>query len=157
MSRGPETFAEEASDKEARTQGLRNPLGPADAHPRISADDPRNPFGREITQMPWALTHCVYVIFRPWRSCSRCLGKIKANALELPDEGDYVCPHTQIGDYNKLLNERSDGLCRFYETETTTLKDGTIIKSVGVARPKTKEDLEDSALRTKGVLRAPRL
>lgn len=157
MSRGPETFAEGASAEEARNRGLRNPLGPSDAHPRISPSDPRNPFGREITQMTWALDHCVFVVFRPWETCSRCLGKLKAKTLELPDVGDHVCPHTQIEDYRKLLAERSDGVCRFYETETTTLKNGTIIKSVGVARPKTKEDLEDSSRRTTGGPRAPKL
>ncbi len=157
MSRGPETFAEETVAADAQARGLRNPLGPGDAHPRIAKDDPRNPFGRVITQMKWELDHRVFVVFRPWESCQLCRGKLKAGTLVLPDEGDHTCPHTQIADYRKLLQERADGVCRLYETETTTLKNGTIIKSVGVAHPRTKEDLEASSRRATGETRVPKL
>ncbi len=157
MNTSTENFAESADAADKQARGLRNPLGPEDAHPRVPKDDPRNPFGRAIEQMKWDLDHCIFVVFRPWESCALCRGRHKAGTLVLPDEGDHTCPHTQIKDYRKLLQDRADGVCRFYETETTTLKNGTIIKSVGVARPKTKEDLEASSRRAMGETRAPKL
>lgn len=146
MSGQPEDFVERLK-KEDRAPALANPLTGARTGRAFSTreeDDPSNPYAQEIQVAKYNLDHEVYVIWRPYSACFRCMSKLRAKPpqLELPDDGDYVCPHTRLAAYKNILSERATGVVRFTSYESTTLKDGTIQVSVGLARPKSKEEME---------------
>lgn len=146
MSGQPEDFVERLK-KEDRAPALTNPLTGARTGRAFTVreeDDPANPYAQEIQAAKYDLDHDVYVIWRPYNTCFRCMSKLRAKPpqLELPDDGDYVCPHTRRTAYRTILAERAAGVVRFTSYESTTLKDGTIQVSIGLARPKSKEEME---------------
>lgn len=67
----------------------------------------------------------VFVLWRPWTQCHRCLKKIEHGEFELPDIGDHECPHTMREDYESLLDEGLRGDVLFQTQEYFTLHDGT--------------------------------
>lgn len=145
MSNGPEGFVERLN-QERNAGGLKNPLGGGDNGPfvRTPVDDPRNPYARDIAAAKYNFDHEVFVIFRPWESCGRCHYALNTEPprLVLPDVGDYVCPHTRIQQYRDMLAQRAAGIVVFTSFESTTLKNGVIQVSIGVARPKAKEEVQ---------------
>lgn len=142
MSGGPEKFAAQADAEDGRGDGLRNPLGGERRVRRMDAEDPRNPYVRPVQEMSFDLDHEVFLIYRPWEKCSRCIAALKNESLSLPPDGDHVCPHTRLKEYRQLLKDRSSGVCQIFSTTETTLKDGSVQVSVGIARPKTKKDAD---------------
>lgn len=116
---GPETFLSR------KTPELKSPLGQGS--------------DRAAPPQPYDFDHEVFVIWRPWESCNRCWVDIKQEKLKLPDDGDYVCPHTRMAAYKKLLKKRSQGVCEFPAHESTTLKNGVIQVSVMIATRRAKE------------------
>lgn len=51
--------------------------------------------------------HCisfskVLVLWRPWENCPRCVAAIASHKVEIPDDGDYTCPHTQDSEYKRI-------------------------------------------------------
>lgn len=78
----------------------------------------------------------VFVIFRPWNECSRCMTAIKgrrkddgswaAPTLELEGEADYQCPHVQKTEYKNLVNQHGAGKLQIISRSNETLKNGTI-------------------------------
>lgn len=98
---------------------------------------------REEPSQTYDFDHEVFVIWRPWESCNRCWTAVKMEKLTLPDEGDYVCPHTRMSEYKGLLKKRSQGLCEFPAHESTTLKNGVIQVSVMIASRRAKETSTD--------------
>jgi len=67
--------------------------------PRTGFTEPAEERAREVV-----VHHETYVIFRPWQSCGRCQKATKENPDLLPEEGEYVCPHTRHGEYIRLVN-----------------------------------------------------
>lgn len=50
----------------------------------------------------------VFVLWRPWKSCDRCLKDLDPdieNGIDLPPAGDYTCPHTQETDF-KVIRDK---------------------------------------------------
>jgi hypothetical protein len=66
----------------------------------------------------------VFVIWRPWTQCHRCLKKIEHGEFELPEIGDHECPHTMREDYEALLDSGLRGDVLFQTQEYFTLHDG---------------------------------
>lgn len=126
---GPETFLSRKPPE------LKSPLAAADE--------------RAAPPQPYDFDHEVFVIWRPWESCNRCYVAIKQDKLVLPEDGDYVCPHTRMAAYKELLKKRSQGLCEFPAHEATTLKNGVIQVSVMIATRKAKETAEPAEGRRK--------
>lgn len=126
-----------------KTPELQSPLGAT----------PQN----GLVPEPWDYDHAVFVIWRPWDSCNRCWADFKAEKLQLPEEGDYVCPHTMMKEYKELLKKRTQRLCEFAAYEATTLKNGVIQVSICTAwrNQKEKSDLRVSET-TKGLTAPPR-
>lgn len=100
---------------------------------------------REEPAQTYDFDHEVFVIWRPWESCDRCWTAVKMEKLTLPEDGDYVCPHTRMSEYKELLKRRSQGLCEFPAHESTTLKNGVIQVSVMIASRRPKETTDDGA------------
>jgi rubredoxin len=44
----------------------------------------------------------VLVLWRPWENCPRCKIAMGEGKIEFPEEGDYVCPHTQEKEYKRI-------------------------------------------------------
>lgn len=87
------------------------------------------------TAYDYKLSRRVYTIFRPWGSCERCANEIAAEEVVLPPEGDYTCPHTQLSEYEEVMNKVLAGkLIKFSEREVD-LRDGTIAVSLSWGEP----------------------
>lgn len=67
--------------------------------PRSGYAEPDEERLRRVT-----VAHETYVIFRPWQGCGRCQKAVEENGELLPDEGEYVCPHTRHAEYIRLVN-----------------------------------------------------
>lgn len=134
---GPESFLARRGSPE-----LQSPLGAVDkAAP---------------TAEPFDFDHAVFVVWRPWESCNRCYGALKRDELVLPEDGDYVCPHTMMKQYKELLAKRSARLCEFPAHESVTLKNGVIQISVSIAWRKAKETAATGDSRVKPPNTPPR-
>ena len=72
----------------------------------------------------------VFLIYRPYNDCHRCMTLIKGGGMNLPEKGDYVCPHTRLAQYEEVLNGVLNGSYALQNEAETTLKDGTIVVSV---------------------------
>jgi len=44
----------------------------------------------------------VFVLWRPWENCARCKLDIANEKVELPESGDYTCPHVQEQEYKAI-------------------------------------------------------
>jgi hypothetical protein len=69
----------------------------------------------------------VFVLWRPWETCGRCKDAIndELNEIELPEVGDYTCPHVQKAEFKEVRDKclRGDGLLS--NEEFFNLKNGT--------------------------------
>jgi len=67
---------------------------------------PRSGFAEPAEERPRRMKvfHETYSIFRPWQGCQRCKKAIEENDTLVPEEGDYVCPHTRHAEYITLMN-----------------------------------------------------
>ena len=81
-------------DKQAedRAEGLRGP--------RPGYTDPRDGRRRRTR-----VSQDTFIVFRPWQGCNRCQKLVNEGSLELPEDGDHVCPHTRHRDYLHLMNQ----------------------------------------------------
>ena len=66
-----------------------------------------------------------FILWRPWEKCDRCRRLLGEGTIELPDLGDWTCPHVQALEYKEVKDKtlRGDGL-KEYE-EYFQLHDGT--------------------------------
>ena len=73
----------------------------------------------------------VFILWRPWQSCSRCVVAINTKETSLPEEGEYVCPHNQEKDYIAVMDiiTKGKGILRY--EERFNLVDGTRCAHVG--------------------------
>jgi hypothetical protein len=67
----------------------------------------------------------VFVLWRPWTQCQRCLKSIELGEADLPEVGDHECPHTMRSAYEQLLDDGLRGDVLFQTQEYFTLHDGT--------------------------------
>jgi len=69
----------------------------------------------------------VYVLWRPWETCGRCKDSLNdpESSEELPEVGDYVCPHTQKMDYKITKDRCLSGDALLASEEFFNLKNGT--------------------------------
>ena len=44
----------------------------------------------------------VFVLWRPWENCKRCLLDFSNDKAQLPEIGDYTCPHVQEQEYKAI-------------------------------------------------------
>lgn len=72
----------------------------------------------------------VFTIFHPWDSCARCGQDIASNAVSLPDDGDYECPHTAKADYEAITNDILAGKLLFGSEQEVVQRDGSIVISL---------------------------
>jgi hypothetical protein len=67
----------------------------------------------------------VFVLWRPWTHCARCVRAIEHDEVTLPDEGDHSCPHVQTEDFEDVLNKCLSGDYLIQTQEYFTLQEGT--------------------------------
>lgn len=82
-----------------------------------------------------------YVVFRPWDKCTRCkddiLGPIEgrdeageivrgAPTKDLPDEGDYACPHVSKAAYAVTIQKIKTEKLEYVPPTVTTLATGVV-------------------------------
>lgn len=78
--------------------------------------------GRKVRLVSYTRT---FVIWRPWNKCDRCMKLIGTGELELPDVGDYTCPHVQVADYKEVKDKTLSGDALKEFEEHFQLHDGT--------------------------------
>jgi len=73
-------------------------------------DKPRGvrPYARSLdedtpTRRKEKVHHDTFSLFRPWRGCSRCKKELGPDLVGLPENSDYVCPHTRKAEYVELI------------------------------------------------------
>lgn len=67
----------------------------------------------------------VFVIYRPWEKCSRCKEAISDGEISLPtDVGDHTCLHTQLDEYQAILNAGLKGDIVLTTKEAISTPDG---------------------------------
>jgi len=87
-------------------------FGPRKKDPLASSES----FGTEVPLLFYTRT---FTVFRPWTTCGRCLRRIESGEIQVDDDaGDLVCPHTQVEEYEKLLNRVLNGRALFLSRET---------------------------------------
>lgn len=67
----------------------------------------------------------VFLLWRPWNECARCMREINAGTITLPETGDHTCPHNQGDEYKRTVDRclRGDGILQ--SRNYFNLKDGT--------------------------------
>jgi hypothetical protein len=46
----------------------------------------------------------VFLLWRPWEKCKRCLQAIDKDEIVLPEDSDYTCPHTHKAKYKEKVD-----------------------------------------------------
>jgi hypothetical protein len=72
----------------------------------------------------------VFLIFRPYDGCNRCSHDIAQNVVQIPQTGDYTCPHTRLSEYEAVLNRTLAGEYLFGSENEVVQKDGSILISL---------------------------
>lgn len=113
---------------ESRTSSIEDPIAPLDNIAMFMPETKSALKGKQTNFGP--SLNCnghsrVFVLWRPWTQCHRCLKGIEHGEYELPDTGDHECPHTMQKDYEELLNKGLRGDVLFQTQEYFTLHEGT--------------------------------
>ena len=66
----------------------------------------------------------VFLLWRPWEKCKRCLTAIDEQTIILPDESDYTCPHTHQAEYKEKVDFCLRGEGAITLRDYTTLANG---------------------------------
>lgn len=68
----------------------------------------------------------VFLLWRPWNECQRCVTKIHREEIALPeDTGDHTCPHVQNDEYKRVVDKCLRGDALLQARNYFNLKDGT--------------------------------
>jgi hypothetical protein len=128
-------------ETEPRFEGLLADYGQNKSYVKKSKDDPTNPLDRSYRSYKFDFDHQIFVIFRPWNECPICYRLFKSDQLPVPEEGDYVCPHTNKAEYlaltRKIIQEGYVANSRKEEI----LKSGVILISLSWLIPHKKEPI----------------
>lgn len=113
---------------ESRASAIEDPVAPLD-NIAMFMPEPKHPLKGKPTNFGQSL-NCsghsrVFVLWRPWSQCHRCIKGIEHGDYVLPNEGDHECPHTMRADYEETLNQGLRGDILFQTQEYFTLHDGT--------------------------------
>lgn len=66
----------------------------------------------------------VFLLWRPWEKCKRCLTNIDDGDIVLPEESDYTCPHTHKVAYKEKVDFCMRGKGAITLRDYTTLANG---------------------------------
>lgn len=89
-----------------------------------------------VVEYDYFIHRKVFLIYRPWWQCARCMNAIDAGAIVLPETGDHECPHTNIGTYKEIVDKILSGQLLFGSEQEVTQKDGSIVISLRWYEPK---------------------
>lgn len=120
---------------------------PEGVDPTVERDTPRMmdaPSGREGLVLPPELgdfdqigskVRClqfseVFVLWRPWETCTVCKNKIAQDPSLMPDNDTYVCPHVQKQQYKAAIDRCLSGKAMLANKEFFNLKNGTRVAHV---------------------------
>jgi len=67
----------------------------------------------------------VFTLWRPWELCRRCMSAVATKAVELPETGDYTCPHVQSTEYKNIVDTCLRGDAVLTSKEMFNLPDGS--------------------------------
>jgi len=119
----------EAVNTEGRdlTDGFPLPVAP---HHRV-VDATKDPAAIEgAIAYDFTCRRAVFLIYRAYESCTRCVTAVGSGSVVLPPTGDYTCPHTQLPDYEAIINKTLSGEYLFGSENEVTQKDGSILISL---------------------------
>lgn len=72
----------------------------------------------------------VFLIFQPYGQCTRCMSDIGNGVEVLPATGAFTCPHTDLVEYEEIVNDALSGKTIFGGETETVQKDGSVIISL---------------------------
>jgi hypothetical protein len=67
----------------------------------------------------------VFLLWRPWAECARCMREINSGSIQLPETGDHTCPHNQGNEYKHTVDRCLRGDAVLQSRNYFNLKDGT--------------------------------
>lgn len=91
-------------------------------HPYIEKDIPDS---KPAPKTDFLCFTKVFVLWRPWEKCRRCLQATDADPSLLPDQSDYTCPHTQEAAYKEIVDRGLSGDTVLTVKEPFNLPNGT--------------------------------
>lgn len=127
--------AEFASPFSTRSKGFSS-VGPGEAG-KVSG----------ATKYDFKVRRRVFLVYRPWERCQRCLDDVASGAVTPPAQGDIDCPHNELAAYEEVVNKILDGAFLFGSESEIANKDGTVAVSLRwyepLPRQKKKDDLAE--------------
>jgi len=90
--------------------------------PYIETDVPDD---KPALQMHYLSFTKVFVLWRPWEKCKRCITAIDQGTVTLPEQSDYSCPHTQKVAYKEIIDRGLKGNAVLTAKEPFNLPNGT--------------------------------
>ena len=72
----------------------------------------------------------VFMIWRPWESCTRCKDDIANQRVSIPDVGDYECAHNNKTEYENTQNDILAGRLLYGSEQEVVQRDGSIVISL---------------------------
>jgi hypothetical protein len=114
---------------ESRNSSIQDPVAPLDNISIFTPLESKGSLKGKTTNFGPSL-NCnghtrVFLLWRPWTHCQRCIRGIENGTYTLPEEGDHECPHTMRGEFEDVLNKGLRGEVLFQTQEYFTLHDGT--------------------------------
>lgn len=100
----------------------------------VRAGDPDRISG--VTKYDFNIRRRVFLVYRPWEKCQRCLDDVANNSVVLPATGDIDCPHNELKAYEEVVNKILDGKYLFGSETEIPNKDGTVAVSLRWYEPK---------------------
>jgi hypothetical protein len=131
-------------------------MNPQQANREETIRGPRIGFSEPAEERPRRMKvfHETYSVFRPWSSCSRCKDAIRERPELLPEQGDYVCPHTRHNEYieliNRLRNAGDAGPWKLHAREFSNDR-GEIYVTIAWEEPEVTQN--EARIRSRGVPR----
>lgn len=71
-----------------------------------------------------------FTVYRPWEQCQRCKDDLAQQMVELPEEGDLTCPHTNKRSLDAIYLKAAKGRALINHEEQIVQKDGTVVVSI---------------------------
>jgi hypothetical protein len=117
-------------------------------HPYIEKEIPK---GKAAPKTHFLAFTKVFVLWRPWEKCARCLKAIDNDPSILPEYSDYSCPHTQQVAYKELIDRGLSGDSVLTSKEAFNLPNGTRCVHLEWIEPdpKQKKKIEEAEAKKK--------
>lgn len=117
----------EGNGKDLPTDGFPLPVA---THHRV-VDQVQDPKGIEgLVAYDFTGFRAVFLIYRPWDGCRRCVEAMGNGTVTLPVDGDYTCPHTDLVKYQNILNRCLAGEYLAGGENELVQKDGSVVISM---------------------------